>query len=146
MKLSGPHEVILRDFPFSWSKHVATCYWGTTWVWPFMNRYRMFYVQTSTLPPRMHHKLTKHGRFCEQNNQLPTKTHVELKDNSIVYENWCRESLTQFWECVYLMNFWSGTHRFFWNDFLSHMYIWNLYMYLYVRNHLWSQTTLVRSM
>jgi hypothetical protein len=32
----------------------------------------------------MHHKLTKHGRFCKQNNQLPTKTHVELKDNSIV--------------------------------------------------------------
>jgi hypothetical protein len=49
-----------------------------------MNQYRMFYVQTSTLPPRMHHKLTKHGRFCKQNNQLPTKTHVELKDNSIV--------------------------------------------------------------
>jgi hypothetical protein len=47
-----------------------------------MNRYRMFYLQTSTLPPRMHHKLTKHGRFCKQNNQLPTKTHVELKDNS----------------------------------------------------------------
>jgi hypothetical protein len=43
----------------------------------------MFYVQTSTLPPRMHQKLTKHGKFCKQNNQLPTKTHVELKDNSI---------------------------------------------------------------
>jgi hypothetical protein len=42
------------------------------------------YLQTSTLPPRMHHKLTKHGRFCKENNQLPTKTHVELKDNSIV--------------------------------------------------------------
>jgi hypothetical protein len=47
--------------------------------------YRMFYVQTSTLPPRMHQKLTKHGRFCKQNNQLPTKTHVELKDDSISY-------------------------------------------------------------
>jgi hypothetical protein len=31
----------------------------------------------------MHHKLIKHGRFWKQNNQLPTKTHVELKDNSI---------------------------------------------------------------
>jgi len=30
----------------------------------------------------MHHKLTKHERFCKQNNQLPTKTHVELKANS----------------------------------------------------------------
>jgi hypothetical protein len=56
------------------------------WVWPLMNRYRMFFIQTSTLPPCMHHKLTKHGRFCKQNNQLPTKTHVELNDNSIVWE------------------------------------------------------------
>jgi hypothetical protein len=30
----------------------------------------------------MHQKLTKHGRFCKQNNQLPTKSHVELKDTS----------------------------------------------------------------
>jgi hypothetical protein len=37
----------------------------------------------------MHHKLTKHGRFCKQNNQLPTKSHDELKDNSnmvIIFE------------------------------------------------------------
>ena len=53
------------------------------YVWPSMNRYRMFFVQTSTLPPRMHQELTKHGRFYNQNNQLPTKSHVELKDNSI---------------------------------------------------------------
>jgi hypothetical protein len=32
----------------------------------------------------MHQKLTKHGRFFKQNNQLPTKSHVELKDNPIV--------------------------------------------------------------
>ena len=32
----------------------------------------------------MHLKLTKHGRFCKQNNQLPTKSHDELKDNSII--------------------------------------------------------------
>ena len=31
----------------------------------------------------MHQNFTKHERFCEQNNQLPTKIHVELKDNSI---------------------------------------------------------------
>ena len=54
------------------------------WVWPSMDRYRMFFVQTSTLPPNMHLKLTKHGRFCKQNNQLPTKSHDESKDNSIV--------------------------------------------------------------
>jgi hypothetical protein len=33
----------------------------------------------------MCHKLTKHGRFCKQNNQLPTQTHVELKDNYNTY-------------------------------------------------------------
>jgi hypothetical protein len=32
----------------------------------------------------MHKKLTKHERFCKQINQLPTKSHVELEDNSIV--------------------------------------------------------------
>jgi hypothetical protein len=41
----------------------------------------MFYVQTSALPPRMHQNLTKYGMFCKKNNQLPTKSHVELKDN-----------------------------------------------------------------
>jgi hypothetical protein len=44
----------------------------------------MFFIQTSTLPPHMHQKLTKCGRFCKQNNQLPTTSHVELEDNSIV--------------------------------------------------------------
>ena len=53
------------------------------WVWPSINRYRMCFVQTSTPPPHMHQKLTKHKRFCKQNNQLPTKSHDELKDNSI---------------------------------------------------------------
>jgi hypothetical protein len=45
-----------------------------------MNQYKMFYVQTSTLPLRMHQKLTKHEKFSKQNNQPPTKSHVELKD------------------------------------------------------------------
>jgi hypothetical protein len=57
---------------------------GSKMSWPFMNQYGMFFVQTSTLPPRMHQKLTKHGRFCKQNNQLPIKSHVEIKDNSNV--------------------------------------------------------------
>ena len=30
-------------------------------------------------PPYLHARM-----FCKQNNQLPTNTHVELKDNSIV--------------------------------------------------------------
>ena len=51
------------------------------WVWPSMNGYRMFFDQTSTLPPSMHRKLTKHERCCMQNNQLPTDSHVELEEN-----------------------------------------------------------------
>ena len=34
----------------------------------------------------MHLKLAKHGKFCKQNNQLPTKTHDELKNNFIVLQ------------------------------------------------------------
>ena len=29
----------------------------------------------------MHKKLTEHGKFCVQNNQLPSKTPIELKNN-----------------------------------------------------------------
>ena len=50
-----------------------------------MNRYRMLFVQTSTRPPNMHLKLTKHGSFCKQNNQLLNKSHDELEDNSNMY-------------------------------------------------------------
>jgi hypothetical protein len=32
------------------------------WIRPSMDQYSMFFVQTSTLPPSMHRKLTKHGR------------------------------------------------------------------------------------
>jgi hypothetical protein len=39
-------------------------------------------------PLGMHQKLTKHGRFCKKNNQLPTNSHVELKDNSIGPNEW----------------------------------------------------------
>ena len=57
-----------------------------------MNRCRMFFVQTSTRPLNMHQKLTKHGRFCMQNNQLPTKSCDEFEDNSIMcdimHERW----------------------------------------------------------
>jgi hypothetical protein len=48
----------------------------------------MFFIQTFTLPPRMHQKLTKHEIFCKQNNQLPTKSHVELQDNSNMPGKW----------------------------------------------------------
>ena len=32
-------------------------------VQPSNNQYRMFFIQTSTLPPSIHHKLTEHGRY-----------------------------------------------------------------------------------
>jgi hypothetical protein len=53
-----------------------------------MNQYKMFFVKTSTLPPRMDQKFTKHGRFCKQNNQFPTKCHEELEDNSNILEKY----------------------------------------------------------
>ena len=53
------------------------------WVWLSMNRFRVFFVEISTLPPSMHSKLTQYGRCNLQNNQLRTKTHVELGDNYI---------------------------------------------------------------
>ena len=49
-----------------------------------MNQCRMFFVQTSTLPPCMHRVLTEYGRCCMQNNSLLTKSPVELEENSTI--------------------------------------------------------------
>jgi hypothetical protein len=38
--------------------------------------FRMIFVQTSQLTTNMHQKLTKHGKFCMQNNQLLTKSPI----------------------------------------------------------------------
>jgi len=37
----------------------------------------------------MHRKLTKYRRCCKQNNQLPTKSRTDLKDNSIMATSPC---------------------------------------------------------
>ena len=50
------------------------------WVWPSMNQYGMFFVQTSTLPPSMRRKLTKHERYRMQKNKLLTKSVIVLED------------------------------------------------------------------
>ena len=50
-----------------------------------MSQHRMFLVETSTLTPSMHRQLTIYGRYCMQDNQLLTKSHVELEDTSIVW-------------------------------------------------------------
>ena len=47
-----------------------------------MNLCRMFFVQSPKPTPSMHQKLTKLGTCCMQNNQLPTKSPIELEDNS----------------------------------------------------------------
>ena len=48
--------------------------------------YRMFFAQTSTRPPTHAPKVYQTRK---QNNQLPTKSHDELKDNSIVFHIRC---------------------------------------------------------
>lgn len=53
-----------------------------------MNPCKMYFGQTSTLPPSIHQKLHKHDRCCMQHNQLPSKIHVGLEDN-LLTEN-CR--------------------------------------------------------
>ena len=47
----------------------------------------MLFAQTSTLPPCVHQNPTKYGRCCMQINQLLIKSHVELKDTSILVKN-----------------------------------------------------------
>ena len=46
-----------------------------------MNRYRVFFAQTSTRPPTHAPKVYQ---TWKQNNQLHTQSHDELKDNSII--------------------------------------------------------------
>ena len=50
-----------------------------------MSQYRMVFFQTPMLTPIIHWRLTEHGNICMQINQLPTKTLVELQDNSNSY-------------------------------------------------------------
>ena len=53
-------------------------------VWPSMTDIECSLFKPPHSLQHMHPKLTKHGRFSKQNNQLPTKSHDELKDNSNV--------------------------------------------------------------
>ena len=56
-----------------WRWQDRTFFCMPKWIWPSINRYRRFHLVTSTLPPCMHHKLTKIRRFCKQKKELPTK-------------------------------------------------------------------------
>ena len=44
------------------------------------NRYRYFFVQTSTPTPSINQKVTEFGKCCMQNDQL----RLEVKDNAFV--------------------------------------------------------------
>ena len=48
-------------------------------AWPSVNRYKVFFVQTSRLPPSIHQKLNQYGRCCVEINKLPTNGLVESK-------------------------------------------------------------------
>ena len=56
------------------------------WVWTSTTPDTKLSVQTSSLPPRVHRNVLNMERCWKQNNQLPTKRRVELKDNSRVLQ------------------------------------------------------------
>jgi hypothetical protein len=66
----------------------------------------------------MHQKLTKHGKFCKQNNQLPTKSHDELEDNPIVSKN-----LSGHWSQVMCVRHIHNQHRFETHHYVPLSYI-----------------------
>lgn len=59
-----------------------------------MNKFKMFFIQTSTTTPSTHPKTYWGWKVCMQENNLPIETPVELKYNSLVLENWQQGCLT----------------------------------------------------
>ena len=55
------------------------------WVWPSMNRYRMFFYSILHNTSK-HRKFTKHRRCCMQTNKLMTKSLFELEDISNIFK------------------------------------------------------------
>ena len=54
-----------QSISVSRAKHMLAPLGMPKWVWPSMNQYKVFFVQTSTLLPlSIHQKFTKHGRCC----------------------------------------------------------------------------------
>ena len=45
-----------------------------------LNELKLF-LQTCTLTPSMHGKLTEHGKYCLQNKEALTESPIELKEN-----------------------------------------------------------------
>ena len=75
MKYFGPLRAKLILAPLGMPK----------WVRSSTNLHRMFFVQTSTLPPSMHHKLTYWTwKLLYAKQRLLSKNHVELENNSSI--------------------------------------------------------------
>ena len=58
------------------------------WVWCAMNRFRMFFIQISTLPTSMHRILTERRRSCMQINQFLTESHVQWERDFMSLHLW----------------------------------------------------------
>ena len=67
-----------------------------------MNQYKKF-IQTSPSSPSMHPKLIEYEKFCMQNNQFPTKSPVELKNTSNVWQESARKQFISMkcWNWIY---------------------------------------------
>ena len=73
-----------------------------------LNQYRMFVMETSTLPPSMHQKLIKCGKCSMQTSKLPTRSFNELyrKDSDNVAMHFGHCSLRQsFRSSLWLQDF-----------------------------------------
>ena len=75
---------LTRCTTFRRVKLILACQEVLKWVWPSWTN-----IECSMFkPPHYLHACTKnlptHGKFYKQNNQLLTKSHVELNNNSIV--------------------------------------------------------------
>lgn len=69
-------------FDFQWKANYfiysGPNFFSTSWYARMsLNQYRMFVIETSTLPPSMYQKLIKCGRCSMQNNKLPTGSFIE---------------------------------------------------------------------
>ena len=118
-----PHTISLISFPlwcalggnvWIWMKSnlfrfiEGQTHFSTSWHFKMsltLNQWRMFFVQSSTLPPSMHCKLTEHGRCCMQNNHNPTKGLTEIKEYSIECGkySWCCCSISWPLCCITLL-------------------------------------------
>ena len=74
--LNEEQHILIHWGPISFYLHLLGYQSKPIWNVLCPNLHSPHYLQACTK------KLTKHGRCCMQNNQLPTKSHVEVEDSS----------------------------------------------------------------